>query len=86
MTVLPLPPSIKDLPIVVNLDVSQTEFLLKGQRLDLFQRLALPVGSVQLDPPAAGQTERRFVVRLPLDGKAGTSYAIQAYVRGAINR
>jgi hypothetical protein len=79
---LPPPPSLDSLPIVVNQGVSQTEVILKGQRLDLLDRLEVPKVSFKLDPPQQGETERRAVLRLPNDLKAGTTYTVHAYVQG----
>jgi hypothetical protein len=79
---LPSPPSLENLPIVVNQGVTETDVVLKGHRLDLIQRLEAPKGSLQLDSPVAGQTERGAILRVPDDARAGSSYALLAYVEG----
>lgn len=79
---LPPPPSVDSLPIVVNQGISQTEVMLRGQRLDLLDRLEAPKVSFKLDPPQQGEMERRAVLSLPNDLKAGTTYSIHAYVEG----
>jgi hypothetical protein len=79
---LPPPPIVEGLPLVVNQGITQADLVLKGRRLDLLERLEIPKGSLQLDPPVPGQTERGMILRMPDDLKAGTSYALLAYVTG----
>ncbi len=79
---LPSPPSVDNLPIVVNQGVTQTDVVLKGEHLDLIQRIEASKGSVRLDSPVAGQTKRGAILQIPADARAGSSYALRAYVEG----
>jgi hypothetical protein len=82
LELLPPPPTLANLPIVINQGVQQADFVLKGLRLDLLKRLEVSKGSVQLAAPAPGQTERKVTVRMANDLGAGTSLALLAYVDG----
>jgi hypothetical protein len=79
---LPAPPSLVNLPMVINEGVQQADFVLKGLHLDLLTRLEVSKGSVQLAAPAPGQTERKVTVRMANDLGAGTSLALLAYMKG----
>ena len=71
LELLPPPPSLANLPIVINQGVQQADFVLKDLRLDLLTRLEVSKGSVQLAAPAPGQTERKVTVRMANDLGAG---------------
>jgi hypothetical protein len=64
LNVLPQLPSIENLPIRVNQDVSPVEFTLKGARLGLLQRLEIPRASVTLGTGSLDGTERNVTIRL----------------------
>jgi hypothetical protein len=79
--ILPPPPVIENLPVVVNQGASALEFRLKGQRLDLLQRLEVARGTVQLGPACANQQERIATVHMANDIAAGTVLALKAYIQ-----
>lgn len=78
LKILAAPPRIENLPVVLNQGVSTVEFTLKGQRLDLLDRLEVAKGRAELGPPA--QSERRLRLRMATDLEAGTSLAMKAYI------
>ncbi|HEY7335758.1 MAG TPA: hypothetical protein VH639_12805 [Bryobacteraceae bacterium] len=82
LEILPPPPSVENLPIVVNQGVSKIDFTLKGERLDLLQKLEAPQVGAALDRAVAGQKQRRVALQIPPNAGAGTSFAIRAFVNG----
>jgi hypothetical protein len=82
LAILPPPPVVDNLPIVANQGVSKIDFTLKGQRLDLLQRLEFPQGKAELEPPVPGQKERNLTLELPGDASAGTRFALRGFVDG----
>ena len=82
LKLLPPPPSVDNLPMVVNQGVSKIDFTLKGQRLDLLKGLEIPQGKAELEPAVPGQKERKVTLQIPANVSAGTSFAIRAYVDG----
>ncbi len=78
--ILPPPPLIDNLPIVLNQGVSALEFRLKGERLNLLERLEVSRGTVVLGPACANQRERTATVHIANNIAAGTSLALQAYI------
>jgi hypothetical protein len=65
LQLLPPPPSVDNLPIVVNQGVSKIDFTLKGQRLDLLKRLEIPQGKAELESAAPGQKQRKVDLQIP---------------------
>jgi hypothetical protein len=79
---LPPAPTLDNLPIVANQEVSRLNFTLKGQRLDLLKRLEIPQGKAELGPALPGQKERSVELQIPGNVKAGASFGIRAFVEG----
>ena len=82
LEVLTAPPSIENLPLVLNQGVSSGEFVLKGQRLDQLKRLEVDKGSIHLAPESAGESQRALTVRMASGLTAGSSFEIKAFVKG----
>ena len=81
LKILPAPPRIDNLPVVLNKGASTVKFQLKGQRLDLLNRLEVARGTAELEPPSANQTERRLTLHMAANIDAGTGLAAKAYIR-----
>jgi hypothetical protein len=77
--ILSAPPKIENLPVVLNQGISTVEFTLKGQRLDLLNRLELARGRAELGAASAGETQRKLTLHMAPDIAAGTSLALRAY-------
>ncbi len=81
LKILPAPPRIDNFPVVLNKGTSFVKFQLKGQRLDLLNRLELARGTAELGPPSADQTERRLTLHMAANIDAGTGLAAKAFIR-----
>jgi hypothetical protein len=81
LKILAAPPVIENLPLVLNQGSSEMEFRLKGHRLDSLRRLEVARGTVQLGPACANQSERKLTLHMANDIAAGTSLALQAFLR-----
>ena len=81
LKILPAPPRIDNFPVVLNKGSSTVKFKLKGQRLDLLNRLEVSRGTAELGPPSADLTERRLTLRMAANIDAGTGLAAKAYIR-----
>ena len=81
LKILAAPPTIENLPVVLNQGSSGIEFRLRGQRLDLLKRLEVARGTAQLGPACPNQTERKLSLQMASDIAAGTSLALQAYIQ-----
>jgi hypothetical protein len=77
--ILPAPPSIDNLPVVLNQGVSDVQFSLKGHRLDQLKRVEIARGKAMLEP-ASGGHERLLTLRMASNIAAGTGLALKAYV------
>jgi hypothetical protein len=82
LEVLTAPPTIDNLPLVLNQGASTGEFVLKGKRLDELKRLEVARGNIRLAPAASGDIERGLTVQMPSGLTAGSAFAIKAYVQG----
>jgi hypothetical protein len=81
LEILTAPPTIENLPMVMNEGVSTGEFVLKGQRLNLLKRLELASGSIDLAADSPGQTQRGLTLKMASGISAGTSFAIKAFIQ-----
>jgi hypothetical protein len=81
LKVLTAPPTIDDLPIVMNQGISTIEFELRGQRLNLLKSLEVAKGKAKLDSARDADTTREVTLHMSPDIAAGTSLAIRAYIR-----
>jgi hypothetical protein len=77
--VLPAPPSIDNLPVVLNQGIPDIQFSLKGRRLDQLKRVEIARGKATLEP-ASGDHERLLTLRMASNIAAGTGLALKAYV------
>jgi hypothetical protein len=77
--ILPAPPSIDNLPVVLNQGVSEVAFRLKGQRLDMLKRVEVARGRAVLAPPS-GSNHRELTLFMSPSIAAGTGLALRAYV------
>ena len=82
LEMLTAPPTIVNLPLILNQGVSTGAFLLKGQRLELLKRIEVASGSVDLAAASPGQVERGLTLRMAPEISAGTSFAIKAFIEG----
>lgn len=80
LRILPPPPVIENLPVVLNQGAPVVEFLLKGQRLDLLERLEVARGTVHLGPACPNQRERTATLNMASAIAAGTTLALKAFV------
>ncbi len=77
--ILAPPPEIANLPVVLNEGTASVEYELKGQRLNLLNRVEVANGKAELRP---GKADRRMVaLTLPATIAAGTSLAVKAYIQ-----
>lgn len=76
--ILPAPPTIDNLPVIVNQGISTISVELKGERLNLIKRLEVANGTAQLGGSSPDQT-RSLVLHLSPKLGAGTSLALRAY-------
>jgi len=81
LKVLPAPPHIDNLPVVLNQGVGLIEFSLKGERLDLLNKLEVARGTAELGTVSCGHTERKLTLHMAPDIAAGTGLAIKAYIQ-----
>jgi len=81
LKILPAPPRIDNFPVVLNKGESSIKFDLKGQRLDLLNRLEVARGNAELGPPSADQTTRQLTLNMAANIDAGTGLAARAYIR-----
>ncbi len=79
--ILTAPPQIDNFPILLNEGASSIEFSLKGQRLDLLNRLEVAQGTIEMGPVSARRDERKVTLHLATDLGAGTSLAVKAYLK-----
>jgi len=79
LKILPAPPRLENLPVVLNQGVSNVEFILKGERLDLLNKLEVARGTADLGPASSAQSVRRLNLHMATDIAAGTSLALKAY-------
>jgi hypothetical protein len=77
--ILPAPPSIENLPVVLNQGISDIQFRLKGQRLDQLKRVEVARGRATLGPVSGG-SDRQLTLRMSPEIAAGTGLALKAYV------
>ncbi len=80
LRVLPALPVIRDLPITMNQDQLSVSVDLKGERLDLLERMELSRGKATLGAPSNDGTQRGVVFTLPPQTAAGTQIVLQAIV------
>ena len=78
LKILPAPPAVANLPVLLNEGASDVEFLLKGRRLDLLQRVEVAGATVELGPPR--DDERTIKLHMIQANAAGTSLAAKAYI------
>ena len=78
--ILPAPPTIENLPLIVNQGVATVEFQIKGQRLNLFKRVEIANATAELGDASPGQTGRALTVHLSSKLGAGTSLALRAFI------
>jgi len=81
LKVLPAPPHIDNLPVVLNQGDSQVEFSLKGERLDLLNKLEVARGTAELGAVSPEHTERKLTLHMSPKIAAGTGLAIKAYIQ-----
>ncbi len=81
LKILPAPPVVDNLPVILNQGASTIEFQLRGQRLDLLDRIEVPKGHAELECPYDQSTSRKLVLHMAPDIEAGTSLAAKAYIR-----
>jgi hypothetical protein len=79
--ILPAPPTIGNLPVVLNQGASALGVRLKGERLDLLTRLEIANGTAELGPADSDASERSLTIHVPAHIAAGTSLAMKAYIR-----
>ncbi len=79
--VLPNPPSITNLPILVNQGTASQHFVLKGERLGLITKLEAQGAVFNLNPATPNQTERSLTAELKSAQQPGTSAMVRAYVQ-----
>lgn len=79
--ILPEAPKIENLPFTLHQGTTSGSFLLRGERLDLIEKIEIAKVSVELEPPRSGQTEREVSFKLAPEMAAGTSIAARAYIR-----
>jgi hypothetical protein len=81
LKVLPAPPRLGNLPVVVNQGVTRVEFVLRGERLELLNKLVVPRGTAELGAASREHTERKLTLHMAADIAAGTGLAIKAYIQ-----
>lgn len=74
-------PTIENLPLVTNQGVSTISFEVRGQRLNLLQRVEISDGTAELGAPSPGDTERELTVHVSPKLGAGTSLALRAFIQ-----
>ncbi len=79
--ILPEPPQIENLPFTLHQGTTSGSFVLRGDRLDLIEKIEIAKATVELEPAKVGQTEREIHFKLAPDIAAGTSIAARAHVR-----
>lgn len=79
--ILPAPPVVANFPVVLNRGTTESEFVLKGQRLDLLSSLEVAKGKVELSPAVPNATERKIVLHMANDIDAGTSLAVKGFIQ-----
>jgi hypothetical protein len=77
--ILPAPPTIDNLPVIVNQGISTVSLELRGQRLNQLKRLEIANGTAELGGASPDQT-RTLVLHLSSKLGAGTSLALRAYI------
>lgn len=80
IAVLAPPPTIENLPVVLNQGSSTVEFELRGHRLGLLKRVEVANGTVELAHPCSDDTRRKLKLQIPPTTGAGTSLALKAYI------
>lgn len=82
LKILPAPPRIENLPVSMNEGTQAIEFTLKGEQLQLLQRIEIPRGKVELGASAAAnQTERGIKLQMSDGLAAGTSLTAKAFIQ-----
>lgn len=81
-SVLPNPPKLDNLPILVNTGISAQHYVLKGQRLDLIEKLTAPGVALELDSPNSNGTERSVTVQLQPDLKPSANIPVEEHLKG----
>ena len=78
--ILPAPPTIANLPLIVNQGVASISFEVKGERLNLLKRVEISGGTAELGEATPDQTERPLIVHLPSKIGSGTSLSLRAFI------
>ncbi len=78
--ILPEPPKIENLPFTLHQGTTSGSFVLRGERLNLIEKIEIAKANVELEAPKSDQTEREVNFKMAPDIAAGTSIAARIYV------
>ena len=78
--ILAAPPTISNLPLIMNQGAATTEFQITGERLNLLKSVEIANGTAELGDASPGQTERSLTVHVSSKLGAGTSLALRAFI------
>jgi hypothetical protein len=81
LKILPAPPTIENLPVILNQGASHIEFRLKGKRLDLLNRIEVAHGKAELRAANGDQAERILTLTMAPEIAAGTSLSAKGYIQ-----
>jgi hypothetical protein len=82
LEILPAPPTIENLPLVVNQGSPILDLRLKGSRLQLLTKIEIAKAKTALDSSPGETVGRRLRLQISPDLQAGTVLAMKAYVNG----
>jgi hypothetical protein len=81
LKILPAPPTIENLPVILNQGESHIEVRLKGHRLDLLNRIEVAHGKAELRAANGDPSERTLTLTMAPGIAAGTSLSAKGYIQ-----